>query len=200
MPQQEDLTNRLMEVGSQQRARLIRLCTRMTGRSDVDLAQETLLEAWRRLHTLQEPQLISSWLAGIARNLCLRWIRAQARERTHSDEQQRTGQHLVDDREAALAGEFELEIELERRELAELLDRALALLPAETRLLLIERYIQESPLAEIAGRLGISLGTATKRLQRGRLAFRRTLTTNFHQELAPYLPVRTGGGWQATRL
>jgi len=202
MRQQDDLTNQLMEVGFQQRARLIRLCTRMTGKSDVaeDLAQETLLEAWKHLHTLRDPQRFSSWLAGIARNLCLRWIRAQARERTHIDEQQRAGQHLADDREATLVGEFDLEIELERRELAELLDRALALLPAETRLLLIERYIQESPLAEIADRLGISLGTATKRLQRGRLAFRHTLTTNFHQELAPYLLMRAGGGWQATRL
>jgi RNA polymerase sigma-70 factor (ECF subfamily) len=202
MPQQEDLTNQLIEVGSQQRARLIQLCSRMTGRSDVaeDLTQETLLEAWKHLHTLRDPQYFSSWLAGIARNLCLRWIRAQERERTHSDQQQLAGQYLVDDREVTLVGEFDLEIELERKELAELLDRALALLPAETRLLLIERYIQESPLSEIAGRLGIPLGTATKRLQRGRLAFRQALTTNFQQELAPYLPVGTGGGWQATRL
>ena len=202
MPQHEDLTNHLMEVGFQQRARLIRLCTRMTGRSDVaeDLAQETLLEAWKHLHTLRDPQCFSSWLAGIARNLCLRWQRAQARERTHIDEQQRASQHLADDGAAPLVGEVDLELELERRELAELLDRALALLPAETRLLLIERYIQESPLAEIASRLGISLGTATKRLQRGRLAFRHTLSTNFQEELAPYLLLNAGGGWQATRL
>jgi len=55
MRQQDDLTNQLMEVGFQQRARLIRLCTRMTGKSDVaeDLAQETLLEAWKHLHTLR---------------------------------------------------------------------------------------------------------------------------------------------------
>jgi len=202
MRQQDDLTNHLMEIGSQQRAHLIRLCTRMTGKSDVaeDLAQETLLEAWKHLHTLRDPQRFSSWLAGIARNLCLRWKRAQAHERTRIDELQRAGQFLADDRAATLVGEFDLEIELERRELVELLDRALALLPAETRLLLIERYIQESPLAEIAGRLGISLGTATKRLQRGKLAFRHTLTTNFQQELAPYLLMRAGGGWQATRL
>ena len=202
MRQQDDLTNQLMEEGSQQRTRLIRLCTRMTGKTDVaeDLAQEALLEAWKHLHSLRDPQRFSPWLAGIARNLCLRWKRAQERERTHIDEQQLTGQFLTDAREAALVNEFDLEIELERKELAELLDRALALLPAETRLLLIERYIQESPLAEIAGRLGISLGTATKRLQRGRLAFRHTLTTNFQQELAPYLPMRMGGGWQATKL
>jgi RNA polymerase sigma-70 factor (ECF subfamily) len=202
MRQQDELTNHLLEVGSQQRARLIRLCVRMTGKSEVaeDLVQETLLVAWKHLHTLRDPQYFSSWLTGIARNLCLRWKRAQELERTHIDEPQRAGQYLADDREATLVSGFDLEIELERKELAELLDRALALLPAETRLLLIERYIQESPLAEIADRLGISLGTATKRLQRGRLAFRQTLTTNFHQELAPYLPLGAGGVWQATRL
>src|SRR5215471_15307323 len=119
MRQHDDLTNHLVEVGSQQRARLIWLCTRMTGRSDVaeDLAQETLLEAWKHLHTLRDPQRFSSWLVGIARNLCLRWQRAQARERTHSDEPQRARQHLADDREATLVGEVDLELELERREL-----------------------------------------------------------------------------------
>src|SRR5215470_13276682 len=110
MRQQDDLTNHLVEVGSQQRARLIRLCARMTGKNDVaeDLAQETLLEAWKHLHTLRDPQRFSSWLAGIARNLCLRWKRAQERERTHSDELQRADQHLEDDPAAALADEFDL--------------------------------------------------------------------------------------------
>ena len=100
MRQQDDLTNQLMEEGSQQRTRLIRLCTRMTGKTDVaeDLAQEALLEAWKHLHSLRDPQRFSPWLAGIARNLCLRWKRAQERERTHIDEQQLTGQFLTDAR------------------------------------------------------------------------------------------------------
>ncbi len=104
------------------------------------------------------------------------------------------------DLEETLADAFDLEIELKRKELADLLDRALALLPPETRTALIEQYIEESPLAEIAASLGISLGTAAKRLQRGKLAFRRILTTVLKGDLAPYLITKTGDGWEETPL
>jgi len=63
-------------------------------------------------------------------------------------------------------------IELERHELAALLDRALALLPPETRLALVQHYIEESSHAAIAARLGLSEGGVAVRLHRGKLAFR----------------------------
>jgi DNA-directed RNA polymerase specialized sigma24 family protein len=39
-------------------ARLVRLCTHLTGDRDAadDLAQETLIEAWRQQHKLVDPQ------------------------------------------------------------------------------------------------------------------------------------------------
>ena len=39
--------------------------------------------------------------------------------------------------------DYDLEMELERKELIELLDHALTLLPAATRMLLIKRYVEE---------------------------------------------------------
>ena len=106
--------------------------------------------------------------------------------------------------EERLADDFDLEIHLDRKELIELLDRALALLPAETRQVLIERYVLESPLAEVAARLGVQTSVAAMRLQRGKLALRRVLSTTFEQELAAYnLGLSNGAdasGWQETRL
>lgn len=57
-----------------ERPRLVRLCTRITGQVDVaeDLVQETLLEAWRHLHSLHDPAKFPQWLSGIVRNVCLR--------------------------------------------------------------------------------------------------------------------------------
>src|SRR5688572_1706193 len=64
-----------------QRARLVRLCatiSRDPGAAE-DLAQETLSVAWRRRHSLRDPQNAAAWLNGIARNVCRRWLRGRRR-------------------------------------------------------------------------------------------------------------------------
>ena len=62
--------------------RLVRLCAHFTGDRDAaeDLAQETLIEAWRHQDRLYDWHGYSSWLSAIARNLSLRWIRQRGRE------------------------------------------------------------------------------------------------------------------------
>jgi RNA polymerase sigma factor (sigma-70 family) len=198
----DKMTGRWPEVALAERARLVQLCAKHTGRSDIaeDLAQEALFEAWRHLRSLRDQERFSQWLSGIARNVCLRWARTQRRERVRTCACRRDAEHPMEDLEETLADAFDLEIELERKELADLLDRALAQLPPATRTILIERYIAESPLAEIAASLRIPVGTAAKRLQRGKLAFRRILTTDLKEDLAPYLITKTGDGWEETPL
>ncbi|SRR6266700_1563446 len=176
-----------------ERARLVRLCARLTGDAQVaeDLAQETLIEAWQHIGQLREPENMSAWLSGVARNVCLRWARTRGRERTRFVEQgldADPAMNLAD----MVTDDYDLEIELERKELVELLDRALALLPPETRAVLVERYVKEASLNEIAARLHLNLGTVAMRIQRGKLAFQKVLTTELHQEFAPYrLPTTT---------
>src|SRR4051794_12653748 len=62
--------------------RLVRLCAHFTGDRDAaeDLAQETLIEAWRHQDRVYDWQGYSSWLSAIARNLSLRWVRQRGRE------------------------------------------------------------------------------------------------------------------------
>jgi RNA polymerase sigma factor (sigma-70 family) len=189
-----------------ERERLVRLCARLTGDPDQaeDLAQETLLIAQRAQGQLRQARRPSSWLAGVARHLCLDWIRRRARERTrlgHSG----TDPHVCQDAGAAQASETaggcQVELELERAELAQLLDRAMALLPPQTRRVMIERLIEETPQAEVALRLGLSEGAVEARIQRGKLAMRRILTTELREEAAAYgLVDGAGGGWQTTRI
>src|SRR5258708_14521383 len=65
-----------------ERPRLVRMCRRLTG-SDAaaeDVAQETLLEAWRHADMLTDATGASRWLAAIARNVALRWARRQGRD------------------------------------------------------------------------------------------------------------------------
>lgn len=204
MIQNTDRSKSFETILSLERTRLVRLCARFTGDSNAaeDLAQETLLEAWRHFDALRDQQRIPQWLSGIAHNICLRWARKQGRNLLQFAEPL-----FIDDDAAqaqledTLEDDFDVEAELERKELIELLDRALALLTPEARTLLIARYIEETPLADVAAQLGMNTGAVTMRLQRGKIALRRVLTTELRHELAPYRMGTTDeSGWKETPL
>ena len=91
---------------------------------------------------------------------------AEQRQRRHQAEA--TWDDPVGPTDAAIApvAALDLELELDRHELADLLDRALALLPPLTRTVLIERFIHEAPQAEVARQLGLSEGAIEARVQR----------------------------------
>src|SRR5215212_2604060 len=186
-----------------ERPRLVRLCTRLSGNRDAaeDLAQETLLQAWHHADRLQGWDQAAPWLSAIARNVCLHWSRHYYREQARLDQPAyvdsprtvRAADQLVDD--------FDLEFELERNELVTLLDQALALLPPETRVVLVQKYIEESPHAEIAARLGLSENAVAVRIHRGKLAFRRVLANELRAEALAYgLLDSESATWEETRI
>ncbi len=189
-------------ISVQEWTRLVRLCAFLTNDSDIaeDLAQETVLEAWRHQRTLRDAEKQAQWLSGIARNICLRWQRKIGRELAHSAivHTPVIGQEMML-LEETLADDYDIEVELERKELIELLDRAMALLPQETRTVLIKRYVEESPLAEVAAQLGTNTSAVAMRLQRGKLALRKVLTKEMSQDISPY-STYTAGDWEETPL
>lgn len=166
-----------------EQARLTRLCGLLTDDADVaeDLAQETLLIAWRLRERVTDWEHAAAWLSAIARNVCRHWLRRQRRTARHLAELAAAEATAIPDEQAGMP---DVEIELERRELETLLDRALALLPPDTREVLIQKYIEESPHAAIADRLGLSQNAVAVRLHRGRLAFQRVLRTTLRDDAA----------------
>jgi len=164
-----------------ERGRLVRLCGAITGDREAaeDLAQETLLEAWRNRHKLRDERGSQPWLNAIARNVCLRWARRRGRD-------------------AAVLADFDadvvedVEVPLGRPELEDVLDRALALLPAATRDVLVRHYVEGSPHAEIAARHGISEDAVSMRISRGRVVLRRLLAAELGEE--------PDDGWRDTRV
>ncbi len=190
-------------VSQQERIRLVRLCATITGNVDAaeDLAQETLLEAWRHLHELRDPEKQSQWLSGIARNVCLRWERKRGHDLARLAEPHVSQDTLLTTLKELLVDDFDIEVELERKELIELLDRAMALLPWETRTVLVKRYVEESPLAEVAAQLGTNASAVAMRLQRGKLALRRVLTKEMSQDIASYdVGITTINEWDETSI
>jgi RNA polymerase sigma factor (sigma-70 family) len=189
-------------VQPEERARLVRFCRHLTGDPDVaeDLAQDALLEAWRQADALHNPRVWRSWLHGIAKNMYLRWQRGYMREmsRRAPTPDGPGAPSLLDLRPDDAP---DVQTILERQELAHLLSRAMTALPAQTRQMLVQHYIDEMPQAEIAARLGLTENTAAVRLHRGKQTLRRVLTTDLREEAATFgLVSSANGGWQETRL
>lgn len=188
MPSSRDANAPFDTMLAAEQAQLVRFCAYLTGKPDVaqDLAQETLFEAWRNRHKLHNHETFSLWLRAIARNVCLRWGRSHSRDLAHLAPNSPYADEAEPSIEELAVDDYDLEIALERDELVQLLDRALALLPPVTRDVLVERYIRESPYAEIAERLGLSEDALAQRLHRGKIALRRIITTRMSKEAAAY--------------
>lgn len=191
------------------RPELARLCAHYTGDRAAadDLTQETLYEAWRRLDRLDDAEALPRWLAGIARNVCRRWLRAHGRDRAHlTGRTERDTPDAMDanhpntalETVADAAGDFTLD--LEREELAAVLDQALALLSPETRTVVLARLLHDVPQSEVALRLGLSEGAVALRLSRGRLALRRVLTPALAAAPGTVREAPWTSGWRGTSL
>jgi RNA polymerase sigma-70 factor (ECF subfamily) len=182
---------------------LARYCAHHSGDHDAaeDLAQETLVEAWRNHHKLRDLDKSKPWLAAIARNICHRWGRARGREAARLVDTITTTQSESLDQLDLLPDEIDLERDLERGELIALLDRALALLPRDTRDILVAHYVEGLPQSEIAARLGLTENAIAVRLYRGRRALRELLAGDLGQDIAEYgFAAPNADGWSETRI
>lgn len=182
--------------------RLVRLCSILLGDADAaeDAAQETLIEAWRNAHKLRDVRGVTPWLNAIARNVCARWTRRRGQAWARTLESPADGTPSLS-WDTSLEAPVDIEVELEREQLAQLLDRALALLPAETRTILVSHLITETPHADIAAQLGMTEGSVAVRLHRGKLALRRILEQQYAAEAAAYgVAIADADGWHPTRI
>jgi len=182
-----------------ERARLVRLCAWFSGNAEAaeDLAQETLMAAWRSKDQLVSPDKLKPWTAAIARNVCLNWCRRHYREQAHILDPVESEEHWEDQ----IPDNIDIESELDRNEMAQLLDQALSLLPTETAQILVEYYLKESSQAEIAEMMGINRATVAVRLQRGRQTLQRLLQTKLGAQAAAFgLADENGPGWEDTNI
>jgi RNA polymerase sigma-70 factor (ECF subfamily) len=191
-----------LRITPEDRAWLLRYCAALAPHRDVaeDLAQETLLEAWRNQQKLTDPAGQRAWLAAIARNVALRLRRAVAIDQRNVQELTAPASDIPALADIPAADD-DLTLDLERAELADLLDRALAQLAPATRLALIAHYIDDLPQAEIAQRLHLTEGALAVRLHRGKLTLRRLLATDLADEARGLaLPTAPTDAWETTSI
>ena len=126
-----------------------------------DIVQDTFLEAIRSAHTFRGESLLTTWLCAIARRRVARHFEAERRALGVDDET------ILDVADAAPG----LESVDQRDEVV----RALGRLPVLHRQVLVRKYLDDCPVADIAAELGRSPVQVQSLLQRARQGLRREL-------------------------
>ena len=153
--------------------RLYRLAWRLAGAKAEaeDLFQELLIKAWGKLDDLVEIDEPGSWLARVMYNLFIDERRRFARRRLHTvEEAALPGEGL-----AGLPGPGDPAYDRQRHERMLRLDRALARLSEEHRVVVLLHDTEGYKLEEIQELTGTPLGTVKSRLHRARARLREIL-------------------------
>lgn len=128
----------------------------------VDLSQEAWIKGWQRLKQFQGEASFVTWMTRIIINLCLDQLRKQKRLRAESIEQLEEEMGGVE-RQMPIITPNPTE-RLERRELRQRIDRALAQLSYEHRTVLVLHEFEELEYKAIAKKMECSIGTVMSRL------------------------------------
>ena len=137
-----------------------------------DLAQDVLVTLLRSLATFRGESSLSTWTYTVARRACARRRRREDRGRSLDAP---THAHLRDQPDPRIGPPGRIE----RRELSERLESAIAALPEAQRAVIVMRDVEGLSAAEVAKVLGLGERAVKSRLHRARLAVR--------ERLAPYV-------------
>jgi RNA polymerase sigma-70 factor (ECF subfamily) len=124
-----------------------------------DFAQETFLQAWRKLRTLRAPGAFGGWLRQIAVNVFLQHIRRTGLTIEDSDEV--ASHSAVDYRDASVQMDLE---------------KALGGLRPVERLCVVLAYSERMSHGEICSTTGLPLGTVKSHISRGSARLRQYLS------------------------
>ena len=157
--------------------RVYSFCVRMlSDREDaLDIAQEVFLSAYRNLSGFRGEASLSTWLLRIATNRCLNRIRQRSARAAREVVQ--GGAEGNDDSSFQPPGREEDRPDrmVETRETGKILEAAIARLDEDSRMLVILSDVEGFSYEELAGAVGIPLGTVKSKLHRARMALRKML-------------------------
>ena len=152
----------------------IRMCGEREDARDV--AQDTLLQAFRSLKNLQHPEAMRSWVFRVVSNAC----QMKRRKGQYQVNREVSLEDLMpaggDDFAATLPDPAEPQDEaVMRAEAGELVRTAIDSLPPHYRIVLLLRDMEQFSTRETSKILGITESTIKMRLHRGRLMVRKEL-------------------------
>ena len=129
-----------------------------------DITQETFLQVYQKLETLDDPTLFSQWLYAIANRLCIAWFRKNRLQTEPLEEvcilgiEREPYSRYVASEHAKIAAEAQ----------RDLVEKLLAKLKESDRKVITLHYFEEMTSSEIGEFLGVSENTIKSRIRRAR--------------------------------
>ncbi|HJX92266.1 MAG TPA: RNA polymerase sigma factor [Pyrinomonadaceae bacterium] len=130
-----------------------------------DVAQDSLLLAFKALPTIEEPNKFAAWLSAITRHRALRFTKS---ETTHMSKRVALDEALLEKIEALAKPVADKERDQSMME-------ALDSLPADYAMPLRLHFLDDMPLARIAAFMGVPLSTVKWRIHQGKKLLRAQL-------------------------
>src|SRR6476620_7818676 len=155
----------MQQLHDEHAAALYGYCVRLTGHDRAraeDVAQETMLRAWRHFSVLDEGRgSVRAWLFTVARNIVIDEWRTRRARSEYVVPEVPEAPDPVDHTDQLL--------------LSWVVTEALTRLSAEHRAVLLECYYRGRPVSEAAKRLGVPVGTVKSRTHYALRALRLAL-------------------------
>jgi RNA polymerase sigma-70 factor (ECF subfamily) len=134
-----------------------------------ELTQETFVRAFRAIHTMRPETKLSTWLFGIAKNVAREALRTRARAGNHVDLSDKSVMYLSDNKPVPVDGVL-------NKELNEVIQRSLAALDEDKRLVFTLKVLHQYSYEEIAEITGFSLAKLKTDLHRARAEMRKRIS------------------------
>lgn len=145
------------------RSAVVRSARTIVGAADAeDVAQDSLLLAFKALPSIDEPRKFAAWLSAITRHRALRFNKS---ETAHTNKRVPLDEALLEKIEA-------LAKPLAEKERDEEMIRALDTLPNDYGLPLRLHFLDDMPLKRIAAFMGVPLSTVKWRIHHGKKLLR----------------------------
>ena len=149
-----------------------------------EITQDTFIQVYKKLGTLEDPHRFEGWLYVIANRRCINWIkRDKAKmDRLNMQSLERTPREEIEKVSYAhhIAHQRETEITKHRQHLAKTL---LQQLPESERTIVTLHYLGKMTAKEIGKFLGVSVNTIKSRLRRARKRLQEEGETLIHDTL-----------------
>lgn len=130
-----------------------------------DIVQATFLEVRRVAHTYRGTSSVKAWILGIAANVARRAYRGEQRRRV------RQAKYLA----VPEAPTLELADQVERRQMLERVQRAIAELSQDQQVAFVLCDLEQLPCTDVARALDVPEGTMARRLHDARKAIRAAI-------------------------
>jgi RNA polymerase sigma-70 factor (ECF subfamily) len=145
------------------RPAVVRLARAIVGTGDAeDVAQDSLLLAFKALPSIEEPGKFAAWLSAITRHRALRFNKS---ETVHSSKRVALDEVLLEKIEA-------LAKPLAERERNDLMLESLDSIPSDYAMPLRLHFLDDMPLKRIAAFMGLPLSTVKWRIHQGKKLLR----------------------------